>query len=559
MKNWKAVTSAEGPTHPKQQKLDFGAKPVSDEELKKLVAQYIVEEMLPVNTVDSPSFRAIIKKIPTSVNAELPHRTTFTSYLEKEFTEMERNLKAALNEIDFVSTTADIWTANNRSYMGVTLHWISRTTLERHKVALACRRIRGRHTYDVIGTEIENIHSSYGLLNKVVATVTDNGSNFVKAFQVYHPVTESDDETEEEESTPKDDDVTFSDLSEILSAENETEGQLSLPPHRRCASHTINIICTRDVEKHLTTNAESRAVYRSSTAKCTALWTKLSRSTLASETVEEISKRKLLIPTSTRWNSFFDAVKRIAEIPMGELNTVCTKQGLKCFKDQEYQFLHKYCMAMKPLTAALDILQGDCPYGTLLPTLEVLMQKTQAVKDDLSRMTAGLPDAIQTRFASVLDDKDALLAAASSPKFKLRWLRDAGRRERVKQLLTAECCTTAPLAKNPASVPSATTSSSQGEMDFFTFEAEPEEETYSAEKEVMDYLMSGYDLQILHKFSSIKTIFLKYNTPTPSSAPVERLFSLGGLVLTPKRNRLSDRRFEKLLYKFNFKCQEIYC
>uniref|UniRef100_A0A8C6LRB2 BED-type domain-containing protein n=1 Tax=Nothobranchius furzeri TaxID=105023 RepID=A0A8C6LRB2_NOTFU len=495
---------------------------------RKLVAQYIVEEMLPINTVDSPSFRAIIKKIPTSVNAELPHRTTFTSYLEKEFTEMERNLKAALNEIDFVSTTADIWTANNRSYMGVTLHWISRTTLERHKVALACRRIRGRHTYDVIGTEIENIHSSYGLLNKVVATVTDNGSNFVKAFQ--------------EESTPKDDDVTFSDLSEILSAENESDGQLSLPPHRRCASHTINIICTRDVEKHLTTNAESRAVYRSSTAKCTALWTKSSRSTLASETVEEISKRKLLIPTSTRWNSFFDAVKRIAEIPMGELNTLCTKLGLKCFKDQEYQFLHEYCMAMKPLTAALDILQGDCPYGTLLPTLEVLMQKTQAVKDDLSRMTA-----IQIRFAGVLDDKDALLAAASCPKFKLRWLRDAGRREQVKQLLTAECCTTAPLANNPASVPSATTSSSQGEMDFFTFVAEPEEETYSAEKEVMDYLMSGYDLQILHKFQSIKTIFLKYNTPTPSSAPVERLFSLGGLVLTPKRNRLSDKRFEKLL------------
>uniref|UniRef100_A0A8C6M409 BED-type domain-containing protein n=1 Tax=Nothobranchius furzeri TaxID=105023 RepID=A0A8C6M409_NOTFU len=527
----RAVTSA-GPTSPKQQKLDFGAKPVSDEELKKLVAQYIVEEMLPINTVDSPSFRAIIKKIPTSVNAKLPHRTTFTSYLEKEFTEMERNFvgakKVTLNEIDFVSTTADFWTANNRSYMGVTLHWISRTTLERHKVALACRRIRGRHTYDVIGTEIENIHSSYGLLNKVVATVTDNGSNFVKAFQ--------------EESTPKDDDVTFSDLSEILSAENESDGQLSLPPHRRCASHTINIICTRDVEKHLTTNAESRSVYRSSTAKCTALWTKSSRSTLASETVEEISKRKLLIPTSTRWNSFFDAVKRIAEIPMGELNTLCTKLGLKCFKDQEYQFLHEYCMAMKPLTAALDILQGDCPYGTLLPTLEVLMQKTQAVKDDLSRMTA-----IQIRFAGVLDDKDALLAAASCPKFKLRWLRDAGRREQVKQLLTAECCTTAPLANNPASVPSATTSSSQGEMDFFTFEAEPEEETYSAEKEVMDYLMSGYDLQILHKFPSIKTIFLKYNAPTPSSAPVERLFSLGGLVLTPKRNRLSDKRFEKLL------------
>ena len=154
--------------------------------------------------------------------------------------------------------------------------------------------------------------------------------------------------------------------------------------------------------------------------------------------------------------------------------------------------------------------------------------------------------AIQTRFAGVLDNKDALLAAVSCPKFKLRWLRDAGRRERVKELLTAECHKTAPAAQSPTSVPSATTSASQGEMDFFNFEAETEE-TYSAEKEVMDYLRSAYDLQILHQFSNIKMIFLKYNSPTPSSAPVERLFSLGGLVLTPRRNRLSDKRFEKLL------------
>lgn len=228
-----AKLRAERPPPPKQQKLDFGAKPVSGEELKKLVGQYVVEEMLPLNTVDSPSFRAIINKIPTTINAELPHRTAFSSYMEKEYAVMESNLKAALNEVDFVSTTADIWTANNRSYMGVTLHWISRSTLERNKAALACRRIRGRHTYDVIGAEIENIHSSFGLLNKVVATVTDNGSNFVKAFKVYQPVTESDDETEEGEPAPTDDDdVTFLNLSEILSAQDESDGLLSLPPAR---------------------------------------------------------------------------------------------------------------------------------------------------------------------------------------------------------------------------------------------------------------------------------------------------------------------------------------
>ncbi|MEQ2160410.1 hypothetical protein GOODEAATRI_033431, partial [Goodea atripinnis] len=43
---------------------------------------------------------------------------------------------------------------------------------------------------------------------------------------------------------------------------------------------------------------------------------------------------------------------------MSELNTLCTKVGVKCFIDREYQFLHEYCTFMKPLNAALDILQG---------------------------------------------------------------------------------------------------------------------------------------------------------------------------------------------------------
>uniref|UniRef100_A0A3P9H755 HAT C-terminal dimerisation domain-containing protein n=1 Tax=Oryzias latipes TaxID=8090 RepID=A0A3P9H755_ORYLA len=484
----------------KQPKLDFSREPrVTLEELNQLVAGYIVEEMLPLSTVDSSSFRRIIDKIPSNNNVHLPHRKSFTSYLENEYKKMKAALKLALDDVQFVSTTADIWTANNRSYMGVTIHWFNQDTLERHKAALACKRVRGRHTFDVIAAELEQIHSSFGLLNKVVATVTDNASNFVKAFKTFPPPESDEDEKEEEEEEQED--VLFTDIAEALTSVSD-EGHITLPPHYRCASHTINLISTSDVEKYLTSSPATKSVYRVTIAKCTALWTKASRSTVAAEQVQEVSQRKLLVPSSTRWNSFYDAVSRVAEIPMNELNNLCNKLGIKCFNEKEYQFMHEYCIAMKPLTAALDILQGDeCPYGALLPTLEILMMKSLSLKDLLTKMTADLPDVI----VKVSGDSD-----------------------------------------KTDNVPNKVATPVTG-MEFFEFESEPED-CYSADQEVMNYLSSGgFELDTLSNFPAVKKVFLKYNTPTPSSAPVERLFSLGGLVLTPRRNRLSDSRFEKLL------------
>lgn len=384
--------TSEGPSPAKQVKIDLRTTGLSAAELKKLVAGYIVEDMLPISTVDSESFRRIVEKIPTKSGVKLPQRKSFAEYLEREYAIMDANLKAALGDVDFVSTTADIWNVNNRSFMGVTVHWID-STLQRNKAALACKRIRGRHTYDVIGAEIEEIHSLYGLHGKVVATVTDNASNFAKAFRVCQPCNlESESENEEEGD---DEELTFTDVIEALST-TSGDGQFSLPPHYRCASHTINLISTSDVDKHLNSCADTKAVYRSSIAKCSALWTKASRSTLASEQVEEVSRRKLMVPTSTRWNSLYEAISRIITIPMNELNSLCVKLGIKCLNEREYLFLQEYCTVMKPLTVALDILQGDeCTYGALLPTLTSLMSKTLALKDDLSRMTASLPDVIE--------------------------------------------------------------------------------------------------------------------------------------------------------------------
>ena len=70
----------------------------------------------------------------------------------------------------------------------------------------------------------------------------------------------------------------------------------------------------------------------------------------------------------------------------------------------------------------------------------------------------------------------------------------------------------------------------------------------SVENEEADYFKSGATaMYTLNQFPTIKRVSLKYYAATPSSAPVERLFSFGNLILSPKRNRLSDQKLEKLL------------
>lgn len=61
----------------------------------------------------------------------------------------------------------------------------------------------------------------------------------------------------------------------------------------------------------------------------------------------------------------------------------------------------------------------------------------------LKEIILNFSQAIKTRFASVLDSREALLAAVTLPKFKMRWLREETRRKALRTLLITECCASA--------------------------------------------------------------------------------------------------------------------
>ena len=295
--------------------------------IRGLVAQFIVNDMLPLSTVESPSFRKLINAL-SSTFVQLPDRKSLSSYLEKAFESMIKKVKEALDRVDHASTTADVWTAHHRSYLGMTVHWIDQKSLKRQKAAIAYVRVIRCHTYDVLVASIEGIHRLYGLSGKFTAKVTDNGSNFVKAFKIFASQLpgESDEASSLIVDNEEEDDVTFTNLHDLMDQgsgdDDLTQVEYELPPHQHGAAHTLNLVASKDVVKHLSSCLLLRNVYRSAFAKYTALWNKANRSTLAADKVEEKLKKKLLVPSPMRWNSYIYAVCRVVEISLADMNSV---------------------------------------------------------------------------------------------------------------------------------------------------------------------------------------------------------------------------------------------
>ena len=115
--------------------------------------------------------------------------------------------------------------------------------MKRQKAAIASIRITGRHTYDILAAKIQEVHRKFGLNGKISATVTDNGSNFVKGFTIFCvQETEHDNNDEhsivDDVSVVPDDDVSFTDLHSVMIPDQDddddvTQVEYEFPPHQQ--------------------------------------------------------------------------------------------------------------------------------------------------------------------------------------------------------------------------------------------------------------------------------------------------------------------------------------
>jgi len=270
----------------------------------------------------------------------------------------------------------------------------------------------------------------------------------------------------------------------------------------------------------------------------------------------------LIRPVPTRWNSLYDAINRILDI-RGTLKEIFEAAELPQLREVDIEFLEDYKTAMEPIAWALDKLQAENGffYGYLGPTVLGTQRKLGGiiVNPNNRKYTSPLATAMKTGLEKRFPDlctltfancKDEILAAITHPLFKFRWL-PQDRQKEAKQMLLEEIKKFNNGAE--AAAKNSPNTANDDVEDFFEFPNEPETSGQNSsnmlELEVMQYCNDvSKDLSSLHKYPIIKRMFMFYNTLLPSSAPAERLFSYSGMILSPRRNCLSDETFEKLVF-----------
>ena len=207
---------------------------------------------------------------------------------------------STLSKHKYVATTADAWSAAGNSYLGVTCHWIDPVSRVRKSCVLACSLMEKKHTGQYIAQMLDKIQTKFKIQGSVVRTTTDNGANFVSSFKLFgQPTIQVLDAHNPEEDAIREElqsmsqqaqqdmfvlnvedafPMTVADepaaepiqLHDALEEEAEVHAKYNLPKHARCATHTMNLIASADVNK---AKSGFNEILTDALEMCGSIWT----------------------------------------------------------------------------------------------------------------------------------------------------------------------------------------------------------------------------------------------------------------------------------------------
>ena len=541
----------------------YAATDQRQKQITSKLIDYVAETLQPLSTVEAPSFISMIEAL--NPQYQVPSRKHLSSKLIADRTaQLQKSLCNAMSNASHISLTLDLWTNRQmRSYLGITAHFIN--DFQFVSCMLSCKRFKGRHTAENIYSSYENIVQQFEIEKKVKYIVSDNASNMIKAFSLPgfeesttgDALLDSDNETDNED----DDDTTTGSTTDPSTIDEDVFEYL--PEHQSCFAHTLQLV-VKDGMKDI--GSLHKVINKAS-----SIVSHIKKSIHASEFLEDL--KRVQASNVTRWNSEVKMIRSVLNIPADKLDQLDTQK----LTHHDRSLLTDLLEILSPFEEATDVIQkqNTTSASFIVPCIRGLKSVLSNTHSKFqSKLVSTLRSSVNKRLSSYYEQRMYLIIAAIlDPRFKLRWC--ASESEEYKMFYSALLNkATITASEDSQDIMQQTNLSDQAQdeeghlppskkkkpLNLFKFmdNTDTQVSTSSAETEVKDYLStpcSPHDTNILQYWKQQQTgypcltkLALQYLVVPASSAPVERLFSIGGKIFRPDRCRLTDETFECLIF-----------
>jgi hypothetical protein len=168
----------------KQQKIDSFVQNSKQNEINSnkkqkiddLITNYVINKMVPLNTVEDKSFRELITFLEP--NYKFISSLSLKDRINKLFEEKKTKIMSILENIDSISIDFDIWTSiANQSYITINCHGINNTDWKLYSINLETKLLEDSHTSGYLKDIVEEVLSNFKILYKTNFCIHDNGAN----------------------------------------------------------------------------------------------------------------------------------------------------------------------------------------------------------------------------------------------------------------------------------------------------------------------------------------------------------------------------------------------
>ena len=365
-------------------KLPAGSKRA--QEITQLIAEFVAREMRPVAVVQGTGFVNLVSKLDAAY--QIPSRKHIMKVLHDLYDNIKARLQAELGSVEYVALTTDHWTSHALdSYLGVTAHFVNQDW-ELVARVLTTKEVRERHTAVNVADDLRTVIEEWNLAPKVAGITTDNARNMVAA--------------------------------------------VALLPWARvpCFAHTLQLA----VKEGLKVPAVAEILTR-----CRKVVGHFKHSCVASRALEAAQVRlglpqhHLIQEVSTRWNSSYAMLSRIAE-QQTAISAVLAESARAVDSDMilssgEVAQVECAMGVLKPLAQATEVLGGE-----KMPSLSVVQPMLAALKRKHLKVSAVEPkmaldmkqviaSSIDQHFSVDHQRQLMLIASCLDPRFcKLKFL-----------------------------------------------------------------------------------------------------------------------------------------